>query len=62
MSKEPPKETIRFDDVASGAYYYDAVQWAVDKGVTAGTGGGAFSPDSTCTRGQIVSFLHRALG
>ena len=51
-----------FADVASGAYYYDAVQWAVGKGITGGTAAGRFSPDAPCTRAQIVTFLWRAAG
>ena len=51
-----------FADVAVGAYYYDAVLWAVEKGVTNGVGPGSFAPDAPCTRGQIVTFLHRANG
>lgn len=51
-----------FRDVAESAYYYDAVEWAVDKGVTEGTGSGKFSPDRACTRGEIVAFLYRAAG
>lgn len=50
-----------FDDVPAGASYADAVTWAVDWGVTQGTGEGTFSPDLTCTRGQIVTFLFRAI-
>ena len=51
-----------FRDVAESAYYYNAVEWAVDKGVTEGTGSGKFSPDRACTRGEIVAFLWRAAG
>lgn len=51
-----------FRDVAESAYYYNAVEWAVDKGVTEGTGSGKFSPDRACTRGEIVTFLWRAAG
>ena len=51
-----------FRDVAESAYYYNAVEWAVDKGVTEGTGSGSFSPDRACTRGEIVTFLYRAAG
>lgn len=51
--------TNDFADVSAGTYYADAVQWAVDKNVTTGTGAAAFSPDATCTRGQIVTFLYR---
>lgn len=48
-----------FSDVSSGSYYYSAVQWAVNNGITSGTGNGKFSPNNTCTRAQIVSFLYR---
>ena len=51
-----------FSDVAEGDYFYDAVKWAVENGVTNGTGGTAFSPDMPCTRAQIVTFLWRAAG
>lgn len=53
--------TNSFTDVASNAYYADAVQWAVNTGVTVGTSDTAFSPDQTCTRAQIVTFLYRDL-
>ena len=49
-----------FTDLVPGAYYYDAVLWAVENGITAGVGNNRFAPDQTCTRGQIVSFLYRA--
>ncbi len=49
-----------FKDVKSGAYYYDAVLWAVKNEITNGTSETTFSPDQTCTRGQIVTFLYRA--
>lgn len=49
-----------FTDVAPGQYYSDAVQWAVTNGITCGTTATAFSPESGCTRGQIVTFLCRA--
>ena len=48
-----------FTDVPAGAYYEEAVGWAVEKGITNGTSGTTFSPDDTCTRGQIVTFLYR---
>lgn len=51
----------RFADVAETAYYADAVLWAVKEGVTLGTSANAFSPDKTCTRAQIVTFLWRTL-
>ena len=62
LNGKPLKKTIRFDDVASGAYYYDAVQWAVDKGVTSGTSKTTFSPNATCTQAQILTFLWNAKG
>ncbi|MBQ2204062.1 MAG: S-layer homology domain-containing protein, partial [Oscillospiraceae bacterium] len=51
-----------FDDVPSGAYYYDAVMWAVENKITAGTSATAFSPGASCTRAQMVTFLWRASG
>lgn len=51
-----------FVDVAEEAYYFDSVLWAVDNGITNGTSDTAFSPDATCTRGQIITFLWRAAG
>ena len=48
-----------FADVKQDAYYYKAVQWAVENGITKGTSETAFSPDSACTRGQVVTFLWR---
>ena len=49
-----------FADVPADAYYRDAVRWAVTQGITAGTSATAFSPDESCTRAQIVTFLYRA--
>ncbi len=51
-----------FLDVLDSAFYAKAVTWAVDNGVTKGTAPGKFSPNDTCTRGQVVTFLHRAVG
>lgn len=51
-----------FDDISDDKYYYNAVNWAVKKGITSGTGNGMFSPDGLCTRAQIVTFLYRAAG
>ncbi|MEA4921420.1 MAG: S-layer homology domain-containing protein [Clostridiaceae bacterium] len=51
-----------FTDVASDSYYYDAVMWALDNGVTSGTTAAAFNPDGICTRAQAVTFLWRAMG
>ena len=55
-----PDKNVNFTDVASSASYADAVSWALDKGVTSGTSGNMFSPDASCTRAQIVTFLYRA--
>ena len=51
-----------FSDVSKNDYFHDAVEWAVDKGITSGTGGTTFSPNASCTRGQMVTFLWRAAG
>lgn len=53
---------LPFVDVAGDAYYYDAVAWAVENGVTGGTTATTFSPNSPCTRAQTVTFLWRAAG
>ena len=55
----PTGEENPFTDV-SGGYYYDAVLWAVEEGITSGTSATKFSPNATCTRGQIVTFLWRS--
>ena len=49
-----------FADVPAGSYYYDAVLWAVENGITKGSSNTTFSPNDTCTRAQIVSFLWRS--
>ena len=49
-----------FTDVKAGSYYYDAVLWAVENGITKGTSDTMFSPDATCSRAQIVTFLWRS--
>ena len=54
--------TNLFSDVSSDAYYCDAVLWAVEQGITGGTGDGKFSPDAPCTRAQMATFLWRANG
>lgn len=61
---DKPQETekITFVDVAKGQYYYDAVMWAANEGITGGTSANTFSPDSICTRAQVVTFLHRMIG
>ena len=57
-----PKSTVSFADVPAGSYYAKAVAWAVENGITLGTGDGTFSPNATCTRAQSVTFLYRAMG
>ncbi len=61
-SPEPVSEENPFADVKESAYYYKAVLWAVEQGITNGTGEGQFSPEETCTRGQVATFLYRACG
>lgn len=56
-----PKNASSFSDVPASAYYARSVAWAVENGITTGTGNGGFSPDATCTRAQSVTFLYRAL-
>ena len=51
---------VSFSDVQPGAFYYEAVKWAVANGITQGVGGNRFAPNDTCTRGQVATFLHRA--
>lgn len=58
--KQTPSQA--FVDVKTGDYFYDAVQWAVGKGITNGTSAETFSPEDPCTRAQIVTFLWRAAG
>ena len=59
-SPEPETRTMPFTDVPVGSYYYDAVLWAVENGITKGTSDTTFSPNMTCTRAQIVAFLWRS--
>ena len=59
-SPKPETRTMPFTDVPAGSYYYDAVLWAVENGITEGTSDTTFSPNSTCTRAQIVAFLWRS--
>ncbi len=56
---KPQSDKNPFVDVSNG-YYYDAVAWAVEKNITKGTDAAHFSPNATCQRGQVVTFLHRA--
>ena len=57
-----PKSMSSFTDVPADAFYAKAVAWAVENGITSGTGESKFSPNSTCTRAQAVTFLYRASG
>ena len=59
-SPEPKTNTMPFTDVNAGSYYYDAVLWAVENGITKGTSDTTFSPNMTCSRAQIVTFLWRS--
>ena len=58
---EPEHETVEnpFTDVSETAYSYNAILWAVEKGITNGTSKTKFSPTKTCTRGEVVTFLWR---
>ena len=60
LAGSPKTGTSNFSDVPTNADYAQAVAWAVEQDITSGTGNGQFSPNSTCTRGQIVTFLYRA--
>ena len=60
-SPEPKGTAAGMTDVVSGSYYEKAVAWAIENGITTGTTTSTFSPDATCTRGQSVTFLYRAL-
>ena len=59
-SPEPETRAMTFNDVPVGSYYYDAVLWAVENGITKGTSNTTFSPNMTCSRAQIVAFLWRS--
>ena len=59
-SPEPKDAASGMTDVVSGSYYEKAVAWAIENGITTGTTTSTFSPDATCTRAQIVTFLYRA--
>ena len=61
-SPAPKSTATSFKDIDPSAYYYNAVLWAVEKGITNGTGTDTFSPNASVTRGQTVTFLHRAAG
>lgn len=60
--KQAEEPSRAFVDVKTGDYFYDAVLWAVEKGITNGTSAETFSPEDPCTRAQIVTFLWRAAG
>ena len=62
FEKDAPISKHPFLDVPAGAYYEDAVVWAVGKGITSGTNATTFNPNGTCTRAQAVTFLWRAAG
>ena len=59
-SPKPETRAMPFTDVPVGSYYYDAVLWAVENGITKGTSDTTFNPNMTCTRAQIVAFLWRS--
>ena len=59
LAGKPTVGTANFSDVSADADYAQAVAWAVREGITNGTTATTFSPSNTCTRGQIVTFLHR---
>ena len=59
-SPTPKTEAMPFEDVLNGSYYYEAVLWAVENGITVGTSATTFSPELTCSRAHIVTFLWRA--
>ncbi|MPM12509.1 hypothetical protein SDC9_58862 [bioreactor metagenome] len=59
--KPAAQKSAAYTDVAPGAAYAGAVSWAVEKGVTTGKTADTFAPDTPCTRGQIATFLYRAM-
>ncbi len=61
-SPEPTKTDNPFKDVKPGEYYYKAVLWAVENGITTGLSATTFGPSATCTRGQVATFLWRSQG
>ncbi|MBR5506421.1 MAG: S-layer homology domain-containing protein, partial [Clostridia bacterium] len=56
---EAKSSACNFTDVKADSYYHKAVIWAVENGITGGTGETTFSPDTNCTRAQVVTFLYR---
>lgn len=61
LAGRPEAARSNFSDVPEGMFYTEAVAWAVSEGITAGTSATEFSPDSICTRGQVMTFLYRAM-
>ena len=61
MGSPEPSGDNSFTDVPADSYYSKAVQWAMEEGITSGTGADTFSPDAVCTRAEVVTFLMRAL-
>ena len=61
-SPEPESDDNPFTDVKEGKYYYKAVLWAVEQGITGGTSANTFSPNQPCTRAQVATFLYAAAG
>ena len=59
LAGQPSAGASGFTDVPAGSDYAQAVAWAVEEGITSGTSATAFSPDTTCTRAQIMTFLYR---
>lgn len=59
---QQPEQSTGFSDVAADAWYAKSVAWAVENGITSGTGGNTFSPEETCTTAEILTFLWRAAG
>ena len=59
FGKAQPTAGNSFTDVPAGAYYADAVAWAVERNIVQGTGNGTYAPDAICNRAQIATFLHR---
>lgn len=59
---QEPEQPVSFSDVAADAWYAKSVAWAVEEGITSGTGGDTFSPAKTCTTAEILTFLWRAAG
>ena len=59
---EPSSSVNPFEDVTEGKYFYKAVLWAVEKGITNGTDDAHFTPNQTCSTAHIITFLYRTLG